>query len=126
MGRPEAEILTLHDCFEAYWDFRDRRILQRGMRPWNEDDSRSFIRCVYQVRRKRKPVAISQQRWTHDIGNHSYILDESLARSFSEKSKGSLSFVSSIIGGIAAQEVLKACSLQFRPLLQVGMIFILS
>lgn len=70
-------------------------------RPWNEEDAGEFL-CI------AKEVA----------NMYNETVNESFFKSFSKFCSGSICPMNSIIGGIASQEVLKACSGKFTPIHQ--------
>ncbi|XP_063602052.1 ubiquitin-like modifier-activating enzyme 1 [Penaeus indicus] len=72
-------------------------------RPWNEDDAQKFLE-VFATVRSTCPVAVE--------------VDEGLLRKFACTAAGELVPVNAVVGSIAAQEVLKACSGKFTPVSQ--------
>lgn len=73
-------------------------------RPWNEDDAQKFLE-VFAAVRSTCPVAVEE-------------VDEDLLRKFACTAAGELVPVNAVVGSIAAQEVLKACSGKFTPVSQ--------
>lgn len=73
-------------------------------RPWNEDDAQKFLE-VFATVRSTCPVAVEE-------------VDEDLLRKFACTAAGELVPVNAVVGSIAAQEVLKACSGKFTPVSQ--------
>lgn len=86
---------TLHVAFRALGAFQ----CQNGAlpRPWNDDDARKFLDICKNV----KP----------DV-------DEALVLQFAKICSGNTCPLDAAIGGIVAQEVLKACSGKFTPIFQ--------
>ncbi|XP_042861552.1 ubiquitin-like modifier-activating enzyme 1 isoform X2 [Penaeus japonicus] len=73
-------------------------------RPWHDGDARRFLELFADVRRTC-PVALEE-------------VDEDLLRKFACTAAGELVPVNAVIGSIAGQEVLKACSGKFTPVSQ--------
>lgn len=72
-------------------------------RPWNKDDSAQFLEYV--------------KSSASDLGSEIEINND-LIEKFSFTCSGNLNPINSIIGGIVAQEVMKACSGKFHPIYQ--------
>ncbi|CAM9431308.1 unnamed protein product [Chrysoparadoxa australica] len=94
-------LLTVHACFCCLDDYRRHH---GGRRPtagsWRA--AAEFIETV-----RNSPVANSIKQ-----------IDEDAAAIFARTCSGVLSAVCSFVGGVAAQEVLKACSCMFLPIQQ--------
>ncbi|CRK91023.1 CLUMA_CG004711, isoform A [Clunio marinus] len=89
----------IHMAFTAYHRFLERH--QREPRPWNESDALEFMKiCVERASQLCLEV------------------DVKLVTTFSKICTGNLAPMNAIIGGITAQEVMKACSGKFTPITQ--------
>jgi ubiquitin-activating enzyme E1 len=77
-------------------------------RPYNEEDANQFIQLA-------KNVAAQYPKVLGEAGE----LDEKLLRQLSYQARGDLSPLAAVFGGLAAQEVLKACSGKFVPVQQL-------
>ncbi|XP_059608519.1 ubiquitin-like modifier-activating enzyme 1 [Phlebotomus argentipes] len=86
----------LHVAFKALHAFVEQN--QRLPKPWNEQDAQQFVQ-------------LAKQQGEED-------LDEALLTTFAKVCSGDLSPINASIGGIIAQEVMKACSGKFTPIMQ--------
>ncbi|KAH9973020.1 ubiquitin activating enzyme [Lactifluus volemus] len=86
---------TLHAGFQALWRFYSEQ--QRFPRPRNPEDA---------------GVLVSLAK------NLNADVDEKVLTELSYQASGNLAPVNAVIGGLVAQEVLKACSAKFHPVLQ--------
>lgn len=75
---------------------------ERAPRPWNAEDASEF-------------VALCKDR-AQELGVTE--IKEDLLKLFASVSEGDLCPINAIIGGISAQEVMKACSGKFSPIMQ--------
>ncbi|KAG8007735.1 Ubiquitin-like modifier-activating enzyme 1 [Nibea albiflora] len=91
---------TLHLAFQALHGFVKKE--QRLPVPWSQSDADTLLDMVKEL----NTVAQLEQ------------LDEPAVRSLSYTAQGDLAPVNAFIGGLAAQEVIKACSGKFTPLQQ--------
>ncbi|KAK2862011.1 hypothetical protein Q5P01_001544 [Channa striata] len=91
---------TLHLAFQALHSFVKKE--QRLPDPWSQSDAGSLVAIV----RELNTVAKLDQ------------LDEAAVQKLSFTAQGDLAPVNAFIGGLAAQEVIKACSGKFTPLQQ--------
>jgi len=91
----------LHLAFQTLHKFIEKT--GRPPRPWNTEDAEEFV-----VMAKSQAV---------DGGTDTEV-NSQLLEKFAKVSAGSLSPVNAIIGGIVAQEVMKACSGKFHPIYQ--------
>ncbi|KAI3369989.1 hypothetical protein L3Q82_024797 [Scortum barcoo] len=91
---------TLHLAFQALHSFVKKE--QRLPRPWCESDADALLAIVREL---NTDAQVEQ-------------LDEAAVRSLSHTAQGNLAPVNAYIGGLAAQEVIKACSGKFTPLQQ--------
>ncbi|XP_047439241.1 ubiquitin-like modifier-activating enzyme 1 isoform X2 [Mugil cephalus] len=91
---------TLHLAFQALHSFAKRE--KRLPNPWCQSDADSLLAIV----RELNTAAQVEQ------------LDEAVVRRLSYTARGDLAPVNAFIGGLAAQEVIKACSRKFTPLKQ--------
>uniref|UniRef100_A0A8C6AJD8 Ubiquitin-like modifier-activating enzyme 1 n=1 Tax=Monodon monoceros TaxID=40151 RepID=A0A8C6AJD8_MONMO len=94
----------LHVGFQALHQF----CAQHGQppRPHNEEDARELVTLAQAVNAQALP-AVQQKS-----------LDEDLIRKLAYVAAGDLAPINSFIGGVAAQEVMKACSGKFMPVMQ--------
>ncbi|XP_010731086.3 ubiquitin-like modifier-activating enzyme 1 [Larimichthys crocea] len=92
--------MTLHLAFQALHGFVKKE--QRLPVPWSQSDADTLLDMV----KKLNTVAKLDE------------LDESAVRNLSYTAQGDLAPMNAFIGGIAAQEVIKACSRKFTPLKQ--------
>ncbi|XP_008553042.1 ubiquitin-like modifier-activating enzyme 1 [Microplitis demolitor] len=72
-------------------------------RPWNQEDADAFMALVETVKEK------------HGIATE---VNKELLETFAKISAGNLNPINATIGGIVAQEVMKACSGKFSPIYQ--------
>lgn len=91
----------VHIAFQTLDEFKKRR----GSLPrsWDTEDATLFVEIAEEIRR-RDLIEID--------------LDKGLLEKFSYLSRGDLSPMASSIGGIVAQEVMKACTGKFTPIYQ--------
>lgn len=73
-------------------------------RSWDLNDANNFVEMVKSLNSKRK-IRFDD-------------LNEELLKTFSAVCRGNLCPVQSVIGGMAAQEIMKACSGKFHPIVQ--------
>lgn len=86
-------------AFTCYHRFVERH--KRDPLPWNDSDAMEFMKiCLERA------------------GELSIEVDVKLVTTFSKICTGNLSPMNAIIGGVAAQEVMKACSGKFSPIFQ--------
>ena len=91
----------LHLAFQGVHMFKQKN--NRFPKPWNEEDAEELLSTVKELNSKYpSPVE----------------LDENLIRKFSYISEGDISPMQAVIGGITAQEIMKACSGKFHPIVQ--------
>ncbi|EKM59140.1 uncharacterized protein PHACADRAFT_249384 [Phanerochaete carnosa HHB-10118-sp] len=86
---------TLHAGFQALSEFRAKE--QRFPRPRNSEDAAKFVALTKKIDADA---------------------DEKILTELAFQATGDLSPVNAVIGGFIAQEVLKACSAKFHPMLQ--------
>uniref|UniRef100_A0A8C6UM96 E1 ubiquitin-activating enzyme n=1 Tax=Neogobius melanostomus TaxID=47308 RepID=A0A8C6UM96_9GOBI len=91
---------TLHLAFQALHEFVKNQ--QRLPRPHSQADADIILDTVKEL---NKEVKLER-------------LDEAAVKQFSFTAQGELAPVNAFIGGLAAQEVIKACSRKFTPLKQ--------
>ncbi|KAM8893344.1 LOW QUALITY PROTEIN: ubiquitin-like modifier-activating enzyme 1 [Lycaon pictus] len=94
----------LHIGFQALHHFCAQH--GRSPRPHNEEDATELMAFAQRVNAQALP-ALQQDS-----------LDEDLIRKLSYVAAGDLAPINAFIGGLAAQEVLKACSGKFMPIMQ--------
>ena len=95
---------SIHIAFQALDEFRQEN--SGGLpKPWDLNDSNRFVEIALLINSQRK--------------NPSIQLNEKLLKIFSFTCRGNLCAIQSIIGGIAAQEIIKACSGKFHPIYQL-------
>lgn len=68
--------------------------------PWNSDDANTFLKT------------------TESVNTNASELDADLIKTFSKVCAGNINPMTSFIGGIVAQEVMKSCSGKFSPIFQ--------
>lgn len=90
----------LHQTFHALHKFQ--QLHGRLPKPWDPDDAETVVRLAQDL----EPLKGAKEE----------SLDEALLRTIALSSAGSLSPMAAILGGVAAQEVLKAVSGKFMPL----------
>ncbi|BHF65867.1 E1 ubiquitin-activating protein [Sparganum proliferum] len=95
----------LHLLFEALNKFQSTH--KRLPAAWDENDARVFVQCVRDLNQglKGSPCHLDE-------------INESLATAFCYICAGECCPMQSVIGGISAQEVMKACTGRFRPIKQ--------
>jgi ubiquitin-activating enzyme E1 len=86
---------TLHAGFQALWQFFSEH--QRIPRPRNAEDAAILVSLA--------------KKLDADV-------DEKVLTELSYQASGNLAPVNAVIGGLVAQEVLKACSAKFHPVIQ--------
>lgn len=86
---------TLHSGFQALSEFRSQR--NRLPRPRNAEDAAHVVSLAKKI---------------HDE------VDEEIVTELSYQASGDISPIAAVIGGFVAQEVLKACSAKFHPMVQ--------
>ncbi|KAI0291745.1 ubiquitin activating enzyme [Russula brevipes] len=86
---------TLHSGFQALWQFYSEQ--QRFPRPRNAEDAAVLVSFA--------------KKLDADV-------DEKVLTELSYQATGNLAPVNAVIGGLVAQEVLKACSAKFHPVIQ--------
>lgn len=96
--------VQLHIGFQALHQF----CAQHGWppRPRNEEDATQLVALAQAVNARATPEV------------HQDSLDEDLIRKLSYVAAGDLAPINAFIGGLAAQEVMKACSGKFMPIMQ--------
>ncbi len=97
MERPQQ----LHIAFQALHLFFQRH--NRLPKSWNESDATEFRQMVGEIANELK---LETQ------------FDDNLIKLFSYLSRGNVSPINAVIGGCAAQELMKACSGKFHPIYQ--------
>lgn len=91
----------LHIAFKTLHEYK--KLHNKLPKPWNNEDASNFISLAKEV--------------ASEIGNDTE-LDVKLLEIFSKISAGNLCPMNATIGGIVAQEVMKACSGKFTPIYQ--------
>ncbi len=94
---------SIHLAFQAYHEFK-KQANKAFPKPWDKEDSEIFSRIVDDVNSKLKEPFKDLKKEIIDL--------------FSFVSGGELCPMQSIIGGVTAQEVMKACSGKFSPIMQ--------
>ncbi|XP_067908159.1 ubiquitin-like modifier-activating enzyme 1 isoform X2 [Heterodontus francisci] len=95
---------TLHIAFQALHQFvRDYGHLPK---PWGKSDAELLVSIANKLS-EEAPSILNEEP-----------LDEGLVRKLAYVAMGNLSPINAFIGGIAAQEVMKACTQKFMPLNQ--------
>ncbi|XP_066591841.1 ubiquitin-like modifier-activating enzyme 1 [Prorops nasuta] len=91
----------MHLGFQALHKFKELK--GRLPKPWNEEDAKLFI---------------SEAESILDLQKSELKINPNLLSDFAKTSSGSLNPMNATIGGIVAQEVMKACSGKFHPIHQ--------
>lgn len=91
----------LHVAFAALDVYQNE--YSRFPKPWNSKDAEDFLQCCKTV--------------VNDLGIEEE-LNEKLLESFSKTCSGNMNPINAFIGGVVAQEVMKACSGKFHPIFQ--------
>jgi ubiquitin-activating enzyme E1 len=91
----------LHIAFQALHLFVERH--RRHPNSWSESDATEFRKIVGEIASENK-LEIQ--------------IDENLVKMFSFLSRGNVCPLNAVIGGTAAQELMKACSGKFNPIYQ--------
>ncbi|RWS31670.1 hypothetical protein B4U80_01161 [Leptotrombidium deliense] len=91
----------LHLAFQTLHEFKNKH--SRLPESWDTNDSSLFLQIAEELNKKEQM---------------NLEIDSRLLEQFSFVAKGSLSPMQAVIGGIVAQEVLKACSGKFHPIHQ--------
>ncbi|XP_078066021.1 ubiquitin-like modifier-activating enzyme 1 [Mustelus asterias] len=95
---------TLHIAFQALHQFvREYSCLPK---PWGKNDAERLVAIANKLS-EEEPSILSEEP-----------LNEGLVRKLAYVAAGNLSPINAFIGGVAAQEVMKACSGKFVPLSQ--------
>jgi ubiquitin-activating enzyme E1 len=94
----------LHVAFQALHAFQKKN--DRLPKPWNQADGDEIVALAKDVNSAQTGSAKVEQ------------LDEALIKKFAYVSAGDLAPVNAFIGGLAAQEVMKACTGKFQPMVQ--------
>ncbi|KAK3879914.1 hypothetical protein Pcinc_015557 [Petrolisthes cinctipes] len=93
---------VLHLAFQTFHSY----LKQHGAppKPWSEEDANTFLALFKEVN-GASPAKLEE-------------FDENLVKQFAKCSAGSVVAMDAVIGGIVAQEVMKACSGKFTPIKQ--------
>lgn len=91
----------LHVAFMALHEYEARH--GHPPRPWHAHDANTFLEIFREVNEQRTRKAED---------------DECLVRLFAYTASGQTAPLTSVVGGVAAQEAAKACSAKFPPLQQ--------
>ncbi|KAK4304121.1 hypothetical protein Pmani_023916 [Petrolisthes manimaculis] len=121
-GKPSQGPL-LHLAFLALHCFRTKH---GGLpRPWNHQDAEAFLKLCHYLQRfgfGDDGVGVTRHGLGQDGGRMMQQEltpeHERLLRLFSYTSSGCVAGVTSVVGGVAAGEVVKACARRFSPLTQ--------
>lgn len=92
---------TISLAFQTMSDFKQK--FSHLPRPWHSDDANEFVKLAYEL---------NEAKYKYEN------VSEHILRLFSSTSSGQLSPMQAVIGGTAAQEVMKACSGKFTPIFQ--------
>eukprot|EP00795_Rhopilema_esculentum_P000847 gene847-10594_t len=92
----------LHIAYQALQAFKSKN--GTLPKPRSKEDADKFLEFCKEINGKTKASVDS--------------LDEKLLREFSYQARGNVSPMQAVIGGTAAQEVMKACSGKFHPIVQ--------
>ncbi|RMZ94855.1 ubiquitin-like modifier-activating enzyme 1 [Brachionus plicatilis] len=91
---------TIHVAFHATYAFMKKH--SRLPRPWCQQDSDEFISLAREL----------------NDADYKFELNDYVLRLFSSTLRGQISPMHAVIGGTAAQEIMKACSGKFTPIYQ--------
>ncbi|KAJ8257245.1 hypothetical protein GJAV_G00183520 [Gymnothorax javanicus] len=94
----------LHVAFQALHTFQEKH--NRLPKSWSQADADELVALANAVNAAQSDQARQEQ------------LDEGLVRKLSYLAAGDLAPVNAFIGGLAAQEVMKACTGKFMPIVQ--------
>ena len=94
---------TIHICFQALSEYESKNNGNKP-RPWNRLDAKTFVETANCINLRRPSPFES--------------LNEKVLELFSYVCAGSLCPVQALIGGLVAQEAMKACSGKFHPIVQ--------
>ena len=92
---------TIHLGFNTYYSFIEK--FNHAPRPWHKEDADKFVELANEI--------------NNTVFKFENIMEPAL-RLFSSTSVGQISPLHAVIGGTAAQEVMKACSGKFSPIFQ--------
>lgn len=92
----------LHLAFNTLHEFI--KVNGREPLPWNENDAKAFLKLSESI--------------NEELGDDKIEIKNELLETFSKVAKGRIVPITSALGGIAAQEVMKACSGKFNPAFQ--------
>jgi ubiquitin-activating enzyme E1 len=93
---------TIHLAFQVIWRFK--HMYHRLPKPWCAEDAQEFVDLVKHL--------------NSNLPNPVDHLNEDLLKLFSYVCAGNLCPIQSVIGGIVAQEIMKASSGKFHPIVQ--------
>lgn len=91
----------MHIAFQALHRFVEEK--GKSPKPWNEEDAKEFVNIANTIKK--------------ETGSETELNSE-LLELFAKVSAGNLNPINATIGGIIAQEVMKACSGKFHPIFQ--------
>ncbi|XP_062871211.1 ubiquitin-like modifier-activating enzyme 1 [Trichomycterus rosablanca] len=94
----------LHLGFQALHAFEKKH--SRAPKPWNQSDADELVALAAEVNAAQSGSAKQEE------------LDQALLKKLSCVAAGDLAPVNAFIGGLAAQEVMKACTGKFMPIMQ--------
>ncbi|XP_063605255.1 ubiquitin-like modifier-activating enzyme 1 isoform X2 [Penaeus indicus] len=92
----------LHIAFQTLHKYEKEN--SSAPRPWNEEDAEKFLNAFKEVN-EGHPAKVED-------------FDENLVKQFAKIASGGVAPLDAVIGGIVAQEVMKACSGKFTPICQ--------
>ena len=92
---------TTHVAFYTYYSFIEK--YENEPRPWHTEDVEKFVQLAKEI---------NEEKFKFEG------LNETVLKLFASTSSGQLSPIQAVIGGTAAQEVMKACSGKFTPIFQ--------
>lgn len=94
----------LHLGFQALHAFEKKH--SRSPKPWNQSDAEQLVALANEVNAAQSGSAKQEE------------LSEGLLKKLSYVAAGDLAPVNAFVGGLAAQEVMKACTGKFMPIMQ--------
>jgi len=93
---------SIHIAFQALSTFKARH--QRLPLPWHKEDAEEFIRIA--------------REFNTSLAKPFENLNDKILKLFASTAAGDICPLQSVIGGTAAQEIMKACSGKFQPIVQ--------
>jgi ubiquitin-activating enzyme E1 len=109
----------LHFCFLTLHEYRSQSKDGSHPSPGNTDHAQSFYEMLKALNEKNKQEGEGAAAATGlSLSNEELLENEDFIKRFSMTCRGNLSPVCAQLGGVLGQEILKACSGKFMPILQ--------